>query len=252
MDLPEPDLRLMPIVPSTPAWVVIAELPEMPPGRVTDLVEEGSAGVLVRGMELSSGWRGASVGLASEAGRLCSARILETAAGTIGANSRPYLLGVVEGCPGARWARREVGARFAPVAARPVADENLGYLAVASFRALAAWDAVQARWLSSAQPLDSTEWDTSGGTSPEVARFALPAGERVLVHAESGNPCDGFYGRAGAAFVAEGNSAVRLRVDGEAPPFAAVLHDPATGAWASRDVSLLDGVVVLDMRDRGC
>ncbi len=242
----------MPVVPSTPAWVVIAELPEMPPGSVTDLVEEGKAGARVSGVELSSGWRGATVGLASEAGRLCSARILETAAGTIGASSRPYLLGVVEGCPGARWARRETADRFAPVSARPVADENLGYLAIASFRALDAWEAVQSRWMSSAQPLDSTEWDTSGGGAPEVARFSLPSGARILVHAEAGGPCTAFHGVASASFVAEGKSAVRLRVDGEAPPFAAVLHDPATGAWASRDVSLLDDVIVLDMRERGC
>jgi len=252
VDLPEPDLRLMPIVSSTPAWVVIAELPEMPPGPVTDMVEDGVAGVLVRGVAVSSGWRGAAVGLASEAGRLCSARILETAAGTIGTGSRPYLLGVVEGCAGARWARRETGPPFAPVAARPVADENLGYLAVASFRALPAWESVQARWLSAAQPLDSTEWDTSGGGSPEVARFAMPVGERVIVHAESGNACEAFHGQASASFMAEGDSPLRLRVDGEAPPFAAVLHDPATGGWASRDTSIIGGVVVIDMRDRGC
>lgn len=252
MDLPEPDLRLLPVVPSTPAWVVIAELPEMPPGTVTDLVEEGKAGARVSGVELSSGWRGATVGLASEAGRLCSARILETAAGVIGASSRPYLLGVVEGCPGARWARRETGERFAPVSARPVANENLGYLAVASFRALAEWQKIQSRWLSVAQPLDSTEWDTSGGGAPEVARFGLASGERILVHAESGGPCGGFHGRVSASFVAEGKSSLRLEVDGDAPPFAAVLHDPATGGWASREVSQLDGVVVLDMRERGC
>ncbi|MBM4389928.1 MAG: hypothetical protein FJ090_02290 [Deltaproteobacteria bacterium] len=237
---------------STPAWVVIADLPEMPPGPVADLVEAGAAGVLVRGVAVNSGWRGAAVALASEAGRLCSSRILETAAGTIGVQSRPYLLGAVEGCRGARWARREEGERFAPVAARPVADENLGYLAVASFRALAAWESVQARWLSTAQPFDSTEWDTSGGASPEVARFALASGERVLVHAQAGSPCDGFHGEASASFMAEGNSPLRLRVDGEAPPFAAVLHDPATGGWASRDTSMIHGVVVVDLRNPGC
>lgn len=241
MDLPEPDYRLLPALESAEEWVAIEAASAPPRGPIELLASSDLTAPLLAGISVPLGdWQEERVWLYDEAGRVCEGSLdrgavavsVQYADGRApwlarcsgidqcpdvaarhawDAGTHPLLVAHVQRgtCPiphgGIVWAQRAERSvsPSPPIFAVPVADEHLVNLAVASFRRLAGWRTVQDRWLLAVDALDATEWDTTGGTSPEVARFSTPEGRTlVAVTATVGAGCEGdFSATFSAAFM---------------------------------------------------
>lgn len=270
MDLGPVDFRLLPLVPLADPWVVLAEAPaERTVGSPALLgADEGGtlvlAGVLVPG----GAWEGTDVEITTVGGPRCTGRIDRVAEAAWLEWSRPaglegcadltcpdalaeaaweaptthVIVGHLSGglrCTGRDgWARASAAGPLAPVWARPLADDALVNLAIATFRRLPAWSSIQARWLREAQPLDTTEWDSAGGSVPEVATFEVPgAPPLVTVAASLGTGC-------GPGFSAELSAVFERRTLGAVSELVPVAGDlPSTPGFAPLLLDLTGGLL---------
>ena len=244
MELPPLDARLLPVLETAEVWVALDKAIAPPKAAIELFAGNDLSGPLLAGVSASLGeWQGQAVELYSARGDVCTGRLdrgavavlvqwpgpegalpagcteLSRCRDVVAANvwkagGKPLLVARVvteSKCAAPHWARAARFGEHELVFARAVDDEHLANLAIGQFRRRAGWAAMQDRWLSSVRPLDSTEWDTSAGGSPEVARFVRPDGGDILtVSGTYDRPCDAsFQGSFSATFrVGEGLSGV--------------------------------------------
>lgn len=269
MDPGPVDARLMPTLALPEVWVVLqAAGPGDGMGPATLLAADPDRHGVLAGVEVpGGGWRGTTVTLRTADGAACTGtvdRVAQAAWVPWGAAVPAGACGDTATCPDelagrawdarqgtlwvahldgglrcagkAAWGRVASAGPLAPLPARPVPDA-LANLAVASFRRLPAWGAVQARWLRDAQPLDASEWDNTGGAVPEVAWFEVPGRPAVVtVAAEIAPACGGFSAELSVVFevrtVGARTELAQVSPAGaSAPGFAPAVAEPAPVGW---------------------
>lgn len=292
MDLPAPDYRLLPVLDSAEVWVALDSASAAPKGAL-DLLDtsEVTAPILAGLPTPLGGWQDEAVWLYDEFGKVCqgtldrgaiavSVRFAQgrapwltkcsgfdqcpelAAQSAWDAASQPLVVAHVRlqgSCENPLWAQRRDGSIVPspPIFADPIADEHLVNLAVARFRSLAGWRAVQDRWMSVVVPLDATEWDTTGGSSPEVSRFVTSDGRTLItVSAAVGELCGSLFTAAFSATFMQGADRTLapfqpsgLPPDSPFPGFAPlVLNRLAPGSFAARGMRGSSTGTSLDVR----
>ena len=111
------------------------------------------------------------------------------------------LVGHLPGCTAGLWVRD--AAKPAPVQyAKDADDAQLAAAALAEFRKLSGWKALQAEAKQADPPVTSPTWDVFDGAAPEVQSWTDTASGRrfVQVTADAGIGCGQFGGAFGAIF----------------------------------------------------